>query len=409
MDFEDTPQEAAFRKEVRQWLSNNVPLRSETSTRARSAHGLDVELKESKVWQGKKADAGYAFIQWPTEYGGRASSMQAVIYSQEEADFATPPSNYFETTAAIGPTIMTYASDEIKERLVPKMLRGEEVWCQLFSEPSGGSDLANVRTRAEKDGDDWIVNGQKVWTSYAQQADWAVLVARHDPTIPKHMGLTYFLVDMTTPGIEVVPIKQMSGGSGFNEVFLTDMRVPDAYRLGEVGDGWSVALTMLMNERVAVGHASRPDADEYLELAQELEIDGRPAIENHAVREQVADFYVRSKGIKNIQFRTLTALSKGETPGPEASIAKYVSANKHQLITSLGMDLQEMAGIITDPTEAGDNVVYQNGYMGSPGGRIAGGTDEIMLNIIAERVLSLPQDIRVDKGVAFNEIPSGNA
>ena len=408
MDFEDTPQEAAFRKEVRQWLSNNVPLRSETSTRARSAHDLDEELKESKVWHGKKADAGYAFIQWPTEYGGRASSMQAIIYSQEEADFATP-TDYFVTSAAIGPTIMTYASDEIKERLVPEMLRGDEGWCQLFSEPSGGSDLANVRTRAEKDGDDWVVNGQKVWTSYAQQADWGVLVARHDPAIPKHMGLTYFLVDMTTPGIEVVPIKQMSGGSHFNEVFLTDMRVPDAYRLGEVGDGWSVALTMLMNERVAVGHASRPDAEEYLELAQELEIDGRPAIESHAVREQVADFYVRSRGIKNIQFRTLTALSKGETPGPEASIAKYVSANKHQMFTSLGMDLQEMAGIITDATEAGDNVVYQNGYMGSPGGRIAGGTDEIMLNIIAERVLSLPQEIRVDKELAFNQLPSGTA
>lgn len=406
MNFDDTPQEAAFRKEAKDWLLKNATPRSETRVRARSEYDPKEELKKAKTWQAKKADAGYAFIQWPKEYGGRASSIEAVIFSQEEASYATPE-DFFINASFMGPTIMTYASEEVKKRFLPKMLRGEEIWCQMFSEPSAGSDLAGIRTRAEREGDEWVVNGQKVWTSQAQHSDWGVLVTRHDPTVPKHMGLTYFLVDMRTPGIEVVPIKQISGASHFNEVFLNDVRIPDSNRLGEVGDGWSVALTTLMNERFSTGRASRPDVEELINLARRLEIDGRPAIENKAVREQVADFYVRSQGIKNIQFRTLTALSKGQSPGPEASIAKYVNANKYQQISALGMDLQGMAGIITDPDIVGDNVMFQNGYMQSPGMRIAGGTDEIMLNIIAERVLSLPQDIRVDKKIAFNQLPTG--
>ncbi len=408
MDFDDTPQEAAFRKEARDWLSKNGTLRSETRVRARSEYDPKEELKRAKAWQAKKADAGYAFIQWPKEYGGRESTMEAVIFSQEEADYALPE-DFFINASFMGPTIMTYASEEMKARFLPKMLRGEEIWCQMFSEPSAGSDLAGIRTRAERDGDEWVVNGQKVWTSQAHLSDWAVLVTRHDPTVPKHMGLTYFLLDMTTPGIEVVPIKQISGASHFNEVFLSDVRIPDSNRLGEVGDGWSVALTTLMNERFSTGRSARPDVDDLIKLAQGIEIDGRPAIESRAVREQVADFYVRSQGIKNIQFRTLTALSKGQSPGPEASIAKYVNANKSQHLTALGMDLQGMAGLITDPDVLGDNVMFANGYMGSPGGRIAGGTDEIMLNIIAERVLSLPPEIRVDKKVPFNQLPSGGA
>ena len=217
------------------------------------------------------------------------------------------------------------------------MLRGEEVWCQLFSEPSAGSDLAGIRTRAEKDGDEWVVNGQKVWNSFAQHADWAVLVTRHDPSIAKHQGLTYFLLDMTTPGVEVVPIKQISGASHFNEVFLTNVRVPDSFRLGEVGDGWGVAITTLMNERFSTGRDLRPDVEELLKLVRELEIDGRPAIENSAIRDQLADLYVCSQGVRNIQLRTLTAQSKGQAPGPEASILKLVNANKYQQISSLGI------------------------------------------------------------------------
>ncbi len=234
--------------------------RSETRPRSRSEYDPAEELKKAKAWQTRKADAGYAFIQWPEAYGGRGSTIEAVIYAQEEAAFATPE-DFFVNSSFMGPTIMTHASEEVKGRFLPKMLRGEEVWCQLFSEPAAGSDLAGIRTRAEKDGDEWVVNGQKVWTSYAQHADWAVLVARHDTTLPKHQGLTYFLLDMTTPGVEVVPIKQISGASHFNEVFLSDVRVPDSLRLGEVGAGWSVAMTTLMNERFSTGRDLRPDVE----------------------------------------------------------------------------------------------------------------------------------------------------
>jgi len=357
MDFEDTPQEAEFRTEVRKWLSNNATLRSETRVRSRNDYDPKEELKRAKTWQAKKADAGYAFIQWPREYGGRDSTMEAVIYAQEEEDFTTPE-DFFVNASFMGPTIMTYASDEMKDRFLGRMLRGEDIWCQLFSEPSSGSDLASIRTRAEKEGDEWVVNGQKVWTSNAQHSNWAVLVTRHDVTVPKHMGLTYFLVDMTSPGIEVVPIKQISGGSHFNEVFLTDVHIPDSNRLGEIGDGWSVALTTLMNERFSTGKSYRPDVDDYLKLAQELEIDGQPAIKHGAIREQIADLYAQSQGIKNIQARTLTALSKGKAPGPEASVAKLVNANNYQLISSLGMNLQDLAGIVNDPDEVGDKVLF---------------------------------------------------
>jgi len=408
MDFKDTPEEESFRIEVREWLSKNAKPLSETRVLARSEYVPEEELVRAKEWQAKKADAGYAFIQWPKEFGGRGSTMEAVIYGQEEAQFATPE-DFFINASFIGPTIMTYASPKKQKQFIPNMLRGEEIWCQLFSEPAAGSDLAGIRTRAIQEGDEWVVNGQKVWTSTAQHSDWAVLVTRHDMTVPKHMGLTYFVVDMKTPGIEVVPIKQISGASHFNEVFLTDVRIPDENRLGGIGDGWSVALTTLMNERFTTGKAYPPDTDEYVRLARNAKINGKPAIKNGAIRNQIADLYVESQGMKYIQYRTLTALSKGQSPGPEASISKLVNANKFQAISALGMDLQEASGIITDAELVGDNVVFQNGYMQSPGIRIAGGTDEIMRNIIAERVIGLPQDIRVDKKQAFSELPTGGS
>jgi acyl-CoA dehydrogenase len=405
VDFNDTPQEAEFREEVRAWLAANAEERGGIPRRAENP---EAELKRAKEWQAKKADAGYGFIQWPEEYGGRGSTIFSVIYAQEEAKYAVPY-NYFINATFIGPTMMAYASEEQKKRYLPPMLRGDEVWCQLFSEPAAGSDLAGIRTRAERDGDEWVINGQKVWTSFAHLSDYGVLVTRHDPGARKHHGLTYFFIDMKTPGIEIVPIKQISGGSEFNEVFLSNVRVPDAQRLGEVGDGWSVAITTLMNERFATGGASRPDTGELIEFARRQELEDGPAIDNPGVREKLADWYVQAQGITNIQSRTLTALSKGQQPGPEASIAKVVNANKLQAIGSFGMDLQDMGGVIVQADEAFAQAIFQQGFMGAPGGRIAGGTDEIMRNIIAERVLGLPGDIRVDKEVPFNELPVGSA
>lgn len=408
MDFNDSPEEAKFRSEAKAWLAENAPRFVVEGASRSSTEDTEEEIAAFKAWQALKAKAGYAFISWPKEYGGRGSAMDAVIYAQEEEKYWLPR-DLSVTGSFAGPTLMAYASAEEQERLLPKMMSGEDIWCQLFSEPSAGSDLAGIRTRAERDGDDWIINGQKVWTSFAYTADRAILVTRHDPTLPKHMGLTYFHVDMKSPGIEVVRIKQVSGGAEFCEVFLNDVRIPDSQRLGEVGDGWSVALTTLMNERFHAGSSGRLDIRELLELTRKIEIDGKPAIEDPSVRHKLAEWHVQSAGVKATRYRALTALSKGQQPGPEMSIIKLVNATKAQEIGAFGMDLQSMAGIISDPEIAPMAAMYQQTYMGSPGGRIAGGTDEILRNIIAERVMGMPPDIRVDKKVAFNQLPTGGA
>jgi alkylation response protein AidB-like acyl-CoA dehydrogenase len=286
------------------------------------------------------------------------------------------------------------------------MARGDDIWCQLFSEPAAGSDLAGLRTRAERDGDDWIINGQKIWTSGAHYCDYGILVTRSDPTAPKHQGLTFFFLDMKSAGVEIKPIKQISGASNFNEVYFTDVRIPDSQRLGEVGDGWRVSITTLMNERLAVGSAGGPDFADIFRLAQNIEINDQPAIKDRAIRDKLATWYCQTSGLKFTKFRTQSALSKGETPGPEASIAKVVSAKKLQDIGSFGMDLMELGGLVMEDNTLLEDGMFQAAYLGAPGLRIAGGTDEVLRNIIAERVLGLPQDIRVDKGVPFNEIPT---
>jgi alkylation response protein AidB-like acyl-CoA dehydrogenase len=305
------------------------------------------------------------------------------------------------------PTMMTYAAPEQLDRFVRPALRGEEVWCQLFSEPAGGSDLAALRTRAERDGDDWVINGQKIWTSGAHLSDFGIIVVRTDPNVPKHEGLTFFFLDMKSPGIDIRPIHQMSGARHFNEVFFTDVRVPDSQRLGAVGQGWKVSLTTLMNERLAVGDVQRPEVDDLVELSRKVRIDGKPAIRNGAVREKIAEWHARSQGIKFTRFRTMTALSKGETPGPETSIHKLVNASKLQDIASYGLDLMGAGGLVVDDDLAEAYAMFQAALLSSPSSRIAGGSDEILRNIIAERVLGLPSDIRADKGKPFNQVPTG--
>ncbi|HVZ08313.1 acyl-CoA dehydrogenase family protein, partial [Rhodopila sp.] len=305
------------------------------------------------------------------------------------------------------PTMMAYAKPEQLERFVPKALRGEEVWCQLFSEPAGGSDLAALRTRAEKQGDEWVINGQKIWTSGAHLSDFGIIVVRTNPNVPKHEGLSFFFLDMKSPGIEIRPIHQMSGARHFNEVFFTDVRVPDSQRLGAVGQGWRVSITTLMNERLAVGDVQRPDVEDLVELARHLKIDGKPAIRSAAVREKIAHWYAQQQGLKFTRFRTMTALSRGETPGPENSIHKLVNASKLQDIASYGLDLMGDGGLVMDEDLAEAYGMFQSALLSSPSSRIAGGSDEILRNIIAERVLGLPADIRVDKNVPFNQVPTG--
>ncbi|MEZ5560667.1 MAG: acyl-CoA dehydrogenase family protein [Pseudomonadales bacterium] len=402
MDFSDTPQEAAFREEARAWLAANVPTEKELA-------GLSF-MEQCKLWQKRKYDAGWACITWPKEYGGRgASAIENVIWGQEESKYDLPGGVFGIGQGMAAPTLMTWGDEAAKKRYLPKLASGEEIWCQLFSEPAGGSDLAALRTKAEKDGDEWVINGQKIWTSGAHYSDFGILVVRTDPTVPKHKGLTYFYLDMKSPGIEIKPIKQLSGDANFNEVYFTNVRIPDSQRLGAVGQGWQVSLTTLMNERASIGGGgSAVGFKSVFELARKVNIDGRPAIENASVRAKLADWYCQESGLRYTSYRTLSALSRGDTPGPENSIGKLVGAPKTQDMASFAMDLLEQSGAIWDDAMAEEAGLFQGAYMSIPGLRIAGGTDEIMANIIAERVLGLPQDVRVDKGIPFNQVPTGN-
>ena len=408
MDFQDTPDEAEFRGECRTWLAENAEPKRIDAQSSIASLPLSEALRVGKEWQGRKAAAGFACIHWPVEHGGRGLSlMHSIIYNQEEEAYDVPK-GFFEIGQNIcAAPLIAYASKEQKERFLPKLVSGEEIWCQLFSEPVAGSDLAGLRTRAQRDGDDWVVSGQKVWNSGAHYADYGILVARHDSDLAKHKGLTFFWVDMKSSGIEARPIKQVSGASAFNEVFLTNVRIPDEQRLGEIGEGWQVAITTLMSERLS-SSPRPPDFKHIFELARSVQIEEGPAIENRAIRDQLADWYVDTQGLKHTNSRLLTAISKGRRPGPEASIQKIVSANKQQAIASFGAELQELGGILTGDEEQTAGGLFQMGYLSSPGGRIAAGTDEILRNIIAERVLGLPGDIRVDRDRPFSEVPSGS-
>jgi len=414
MDFSDTREEAAFRAEVRAWIDANAPKHLkpylERSGFGNTNTGPYDGLAEAKAWQKKKADAGWACLTWPKEYGGRgASAIQNVIWSQEEGVYGRLSGMFIIGQGMCAPTLMGFASEEQKAHYIPKIASGEQVWCQLFSEPHGGSDLAGLRTRAEKVGDEWVINGQKIWTSGAHHSDYGILITRTDPTVAKHKGLTMFFLSMKSPGIDIRPIKQANGQSEFNEVYFENVRIPDSQRLGGVGDGWRVSLTTLMNERMAIGGGIATGFPELMELVEDLPLGDDEAVENPAVRTKLADWYVKAAGLKNTSSRLLTALSKGQTPGPEASIGKLVAGNMMQDIAKFAIDLQGLGGALTDPEVAEGAARFQAMLLRSPAVRIEGGTDQILRNIIAERVLGLPEDMRADKGIPFNEIPTGAA
>ncbi len=406
MNFDDTPQEAAFRAEVRSWLDANAPHELRRELEEAPFGRLQLKTADateaSRAWQKKKYDAGWACLAWPKEYGGRgATPIERVIFGQEEGVYGKLSALFGIGHGMCGPTVMAWATEEQKRRLLPKLAEGTENWCQLFSEPSGGSDVAGLRTRAERDGDEWVVNGQKIWTSVAHLADWGLLILRTDPTVPKHDGLTMFFLDMKSPGIEIRPIKQANGQSDFNEVFFTDVRIPDSQRLGAVGQGWKVSITTLMNERASIGARAITGLPELMEF-----VAGTDAIDNPAVRSKLAGWAAKASGLKYTSYRAISALSKGETPGPENSIGKLVSGSMLQEIAMFALDLQGEAGILTDPAQAEAAARFQAILMRSPAVRIEGGTDEILRNIIAERVLGLPPDIRADKGIPFNKVPT---
>jgi alkylation response protein AidB-like acyl-CoA dehydrogenase len=410
MNFDDTPQEAEFRAVARKWIDANAPKELEAEltkpSAKRASEKRDAMLDVAKAWQKKKADAGWACLHWPKEYGGRGSTpIERVIWQQEEGVYDKLARPFAIGQGMCGPTVMAYASEDQKRKYLPPLASGEKVWCQLFSEPAGGSDVAGLRTRAEKDGDDWIVNGQKIWTSGAHYSDYGILITRTDPNVPKHKGLTMFFLDMKSEGVEVKPIKQANGMQEFNEVFFTDVRIPDAQRLGAVGDGWNVSLTTLMNERMSIGSRVATGFPELFEFCSNLMLEDGLAIDDPNVRSKLASWAVKNSGLKYTSYRSISALSKGERPGPENSIGKLVSGMMMQDIAMFAADLQGASGALVgaDAEAAGE---FQATILGSPSMRIAGGTDEILRNIIAERVLGLPGDIRVDKDVPFNKVPT---
>ncbi|MDP2259627.1 MAG: acyl-CoA dehydrogenase [Caulobacter sp.] len=414
MNFDDTPEEAAFRAVARDWIQANAPkeLEAELKGGGFGNNGLKSvdPIQVAKAWQKKKADAGWACLHWPKEYGGRgATPIERVIWGQEEGVYGALSGLFIIGHGMCGPTVMAWADEATKQRLLPPLAAGEHIWCQLFSEPAGGSDLAGLRTAAipATDGSgDWIINGQKIWTSGAQHSDYGIVITRTDPNVAKHKGLTMFWIDMKSPGIDIRPIKQANGQSGFNEVYFTDVRIPDSQRLGAVGDGWKVSLTTLMNERLSIGSGMPTGFPELFDFCMNLQTEDGLAIEDRSVRSRLAQYAVKASGLKYTGMRAISALSKGETPGPENSIGKLVAGATMQELAMFALDLQGQGGVVSDPEIAAAGARFQQMLLRSPATRVEGGTDEILRNIIAERVLGLPGDIRVDKDVAFKDIPT---
>ncbi|MBV9842722.1 MAG: acyl-CoA dehydrogenase family protein [Sphingomonadaceae bacterium] len=406
MNFDDTPEEAAFRARARAWIAENAPRALEAELKLSGfghlhLHSVD-RIAAAKAWQRKKFDAGWAAPRWPKEYGGAGvSPMEYVIWQEEEGVYSKLSGPFSIGMGMCGPTVMAWASEEQKRHLLPRLASGEDIWCQLFSEPVAGSDLAGIRTKAEKRGDEWVINGQKIWTSGARDADWGLLITRTDPTVAKHRGLTMFFLDMKSPGVEIRPIWQMNEESVFNEVYFTDVRIPDAQRLGAPGQGWTVALTTLMNERMSIGGSMPTGVPELFELCRELGV-----LDDPAVASRLAQFAMRASGLRYSAFRSISALSRGEQPGPENSIGKLVAGTLMQEVAQFALDLEGEAGLIEEPGLAVDGGRFQAMLLRSPATRIEGGSDEVLRNIIAERVLGLPADIRVDKDLPFNQIPT---
>ena len=395
MDFSFSAEEERFRQELRQWLNNNLPLGWGTSA-FKMPRGEE-RLQFLRDWQRRLYEGGYLGLSWPKEYGGRGASMiELAIFNQEMARVEAPgPLNVLGLSMA-GPTIIVHGSEEQKKRYLSKILSCEEIWCQGFSEPGAGSDVASIRTKAELQGDEFTVNGQKVWTSLAHVADWCMLLVRTDPTAPKHRGLSYLLVDLKSPGITVRPLRQMTGEAEFNEVFFEDVRVPRANLVGELNNGWSVALTTLMNERgtAAFGTQARFRIiyDNLVALAKKSTVNGRVATTDPRIRQQLAQHLIDVEILKYNCFRNFTRLLRGGTPGPEGSILKLWWSELNQRMQETALALQgPYSQLLRDSPWVVESGRWQYNFLRSRANTIEAGTSEIQRSIIAERVLQMPK------------------
>jgi alkylation response protein AidB-like acyl-CoA dehydrogenase len=403
MDFTDTPEEAAFRAEVRAWIAANLPAIAHTLP------GEDEErsyVRRALDWQREKAAAGYAGITLPRAVGGRGGTrIEDWIFEEEQRAAGAPDGPFMNVSVRMTvPGILNFGTPDQVERYALPTSRGEILWTQLFSEPGAGSDLAGVRTAAVRDGDRWIVNGQKVWSSWAHHAQRGILLARTDPDVPKHRGLSFFLLDLATPGVEIRPIRQITGQSEFNEVFLSDVVIPDSDRLGGVNEGWKVAMAILNTERMAGDEAGNSITFEDLfELVCNTRIDDRPAIENDAVQEKLARWYAQGRGLEHFRSRLITQMSKGNSPGPESALGKLVFATRLQEMSAFAMDLHAAGGTFAESRGGGLDQAFE-AYMFAITMRVSGGTDEILRNQLGERVLGLPPGPRLDKDVPFKDL-----
>ncbi len=400
MDFHYTKQELRFKKEFESWLLSNAPKGYLENMDYDPPSDWEQMAKEYRKFQRALFDAGYAGINFPKAYGGAEGTvMENIIVSE-----ATGPI-YFHTMGGLhvislglaAPTILAWGSEKQKQEFLPRTLSGEIIWCQGFSEPNAGSDLANVNTHAIKKGKEYVIEGQKVWSSFAHIADWCILVVRTDPNVPKHKGLSYFLVDMKLQGIEVRPIKNISGDPEFNEIFFEEVKIPEEMRVGQEGDGWKVALTTLGHERylgeVALASTFFREYEELVELAKTIILSGEPASKHPIIRQKLAQIFVELMVMRYNGYRNMSKLAKGEMPGPEGSIGKLFWSELHQRMTELAVDMlgpyHQLNGL-TYPKYHTRRWTCR--FLRAKGNTIEQGTSEIQKNIIGERVLGLPKD-----------------
>jgi len=394
LELDLSPEDQAFRNEVRAFLDANLPKGWGTRDYA-GPRDEPSRIQFQRTWQRRLFNAGLVAIAWPKEHGGRnAGFIQQMVYSTEMVRRRAPDPINRSAIAYVGPTIIQWGSTWQKERFLPSILSGDEIWCQGFSEPDAGSDLASIRTRADLDGDEFVVTGQKVWTSKAQFADWCYVLARTDASAAKHQGISCLLIDMRSPGITVRPLRQISGRSEFNQVFFDEVRVPRRCLLGALNDGWRIANSTLRYERAGLSGTSRIEQrrDILVALARELTVDGKPLFEDPVVRDQLARFAVKIEALRSISARVTATIVRGADPGPEVSIAKLLTSELDQAMADYGMDLAgPYAALVCGSPHAVKNGNVALSYLIMRAATIGGGTSEIQRNVIAERVLGLPR------------------
>ena len=415
------PTEESFRTEAREFLAAHCKPRESESTRKwgegsdkvsvfeeKSVEAERRDVATAKAWRASMFDAGFGWITGPTQLGGRGlPGTYQRMYDDEASRFATPNLGMFQIgLGMVAPTILAHASDSAKGAYLAKMWRGDIVGCQLFSEPGAGSDLASLQTKAERDGDEWVITGQKVWTTGAQFSDLGEVICRTDPNLPKHKGLTGFIVDMHAPGVEVRPLRQMTGGASFNEVFFNEVRVPDDHRLGDVNQGWTVALTTLMNERASIGGGGGSGRSGNMGLdflAAMTAAMGK--LDDPIVRQKLIDIHINSEVSRFTGMRAMSKIKAGQLPGPEMSIGK-LALTMNMMRVSDFVSTVLGAKVTADSGEWG-TFAWADFILGAPGMRIAGGSDEVMRNIVGERVLGLPKDTGIDSNSAFKDLKVG--